>query len=53
MPDPREQIEDQLGRALGHVRSRLLRTQAQLQEKQRRLRQQEAESAQRRRNKRH
>jgi hypothetical protein len=53
MPDPREQIEDQLRRALGNVRSGLLTTQAQLQEKQRRLRQQEAESAQRRRNKRH
>jgi hypothetical protein len=50
MADPREQFEGQVRRGLGHVRSRLLATQKELQEKQRRLRQRQDEYEERRRN---
>jgi hypothetical protein len=50
MADPREPPDEQVRQALDHVRDRLLATRAQLHEKHKRMRQRQAELAERRRN---
>ena len=49
MAEPRDEFERQVRRGLTHVRERILATQRELQEKQRRMRERQDEIARRRR----